>query len=191
MCTKHVLLLYSFKYICRTFSCIIYVRVYTCITYVEHIYFRCSIHVWQMCELCVIFSAFQCWLQLIVFHLKWDFLSTFVSILIILNLSLWLLYYTVKLWNARLWTSLGCYFTCYQQKFNLLKSSFWICHLKVIEMYRKLDRKSPFTSAATWWSSTLESGEYQNTIHVLHVYHTYYAMWLISIMYYGRMWTCC
>ncbi len=55
--------------------------------------------------------------------------------------------------------TLGCSFTCYQRKCNLLKSSLWICHLKMIEMYRTLDRKSTFTYAATWWSSTLESGE--------------------------------
>ncbi len=30
----------------------------------------------------------------------------------------------------------------------------------MIKMYRKLDRKFPFTLAATWWSSTLESGEF-------------------------------
>ncbi len=30
----------------------------------------------------------------------------------------------------------------------------------MIKMYRKLDRKSPFTYAATWWSSTSESSEY-------------------------------
>ncbi len=66
---------------------------------------------------------FQCWLQLVVFHLKQDFLSNFVLILIIFNLSLWVLYYTVKLWNAHFWTTLVCSFTCYQRKFNLLKSS--------------------------------------------------------------------
>ncbi len=106
------------------------------------------------------FTLLQCWLQLVVFHLKVDFLSNFVLILIILNLSLWVLYYTVKLWNVHFWVTLGCSFTCYKRKFTLLKSSLWICHLKMIKMYWKLDRKSPFTSAATWWSSTLESGEW-------------------------------
>ncbi len=33
----------------------------------------------------------------------------------------------------------------------------------MIKLYRKLDRKSPFTYAATWWSSTLESSEYHHT----------------------------
>ncbi len=64
-----------------------------------------------------------------------------------------------KTLKARFWTTLGCSFICYQRKFNLLKSSLWICHLKMIKMYRTLDRKSAFTSAAIWWSSTLESGE--------------------------------
>ncbi len=105
------------------------------------------------------FATFQCWLQLVVFHLKGDFLSNLALILIILNLSLWVLSYTVKLWNVHFWTTLVYSFTYYQRKFNLRKSSLWICHLGVIKMYRKLDRKSPFTSAATWWSSTLESGE--------------------------------
>ncbi len=111
------------------------------------------------------------------FHLKGDFLSNFVLILIILNLSLWVLYYTLKLWNAHFWTTLGCSFTCYQWKFKLLKSSLWICHLKMIKMDRKLDRKFPFTSAATWWFSTLESGEWvlfsriQYTTHIVHKSH--------------------
>ncbi len=43
-------------------------------------------------------------------------------------------------------------------KIYLLWSSLWICHLKMIKMFRKLERESPFTSA-TWWSSTLENGE--------------------------------
>ncbi len=60
----------------------------------------------------------------------------------------------VKLWNAHFWTTLGYSFTCHQRKFNLLKSSLGSCRLKMIKMYRKLDRKSPFTYAATWWSST-------------------------------------
>ncbi len=47
-------------------------------------------------DIMFIFAPFQCWLQLVVFHLKQDFLSNFVLILIILNLSLWMLYYTVK-----------------------------------------------------------------------------------------------
>ncbi len=100
----------------------------------------------------------QCWLPLIVLHLKGDFLSNFVFILIILNLSLWVLYYTVKLWNAYFWTTLGRSFTSYQRKCNLLKSSLWIFHLKSIKMNRKLDKKYSFTYAATWWSRTLESG---------------------------------
>ncbi len=79
-----------------------------------------------------------------------------VLILIILNLSLWIFYYTVKLWNARFWTT----FTWYKRKLNLLKPSLWICHLKMIKMYRRLGRKSSFTSAVIWWSSTLESGEW-------------------------------
>ncbi len=54
-------------------------------------------------------------------------------------------------------------FTALSQKFNLLKSSLWICHWKMIKMYRKLDRKSPFTYAATLWSSTLENGELIHT----------------------------
>ncbi len=54
------------------------------------------------------FASFQCWLQLVVFHLKGDFLSYFVFILIILSLSLWVLYYIEKLWYAHFWTSLGC-----------------------------------------------------------------------------------
>ncbi len=37
---------------------------------------------------------------------------------------------------------------------NLPKSSVRICHLKIIKIYRKLDRKSSFTYAVT-----LESGE--------------------------------
>ncbi len=44
----------------------------------------------------------------------------------------------------------SCSFTCYQRKTNLLKSSLGICCLKMIKMYKKLDRKSPFTYAATW-----------------------------------------
>ncbi len=44
-------------------------------------------------------------------------------------------------------------------KINLLKSSLGICCLKMIKMYRQLDRKSPFTYAATWWSSTSERSE--------------------------------
>ncbi len=114
-----------------------------------------------------IFTPFQFWLQLVVFHLKGDFLSNLVLILIILNLSLWVLYNTVKLWNAHFGTTLGCSFTCYQRQFNLLKSSLWICHLKMIKMYRNLDRKSPFTYAATWWSSTLESSEFQTNLSEL------------------------
>ncbi len=97
--------------------------------------------------------------QLVVFHHKGAFLSNFVLILITLNLSLWVLYYTVKLWNAHFWTTVACSFTCYQQRSYLLKSSLWMCHLKMVKMYRKLERKSPFTSAATWWSSTLEIRE--------------------------------
>ncbi len=96
-------------------------------------------------------------MQLVVFHLKGDFLSIFVLILIIFNQSLWVLLYTVKLWNAHFWTTLGCSFTCYQRKFNLLKSSLAICLLKIIKMYRKLDRKPPFTYAATWRSITSEN----------------------------------
>ncbi len=42
-------------------------------------------------------------------------------ILIILNLSLWVLNFTVKLWNAHFWTTGACSFTCYQQ--NLIYSS--------------------------------------------------------------------
>ncbi len=84
-------------------------------------------------------------------------------ILIILNLLLWVLYYTAKLFE------IVCSFTCYQRKYNLLKSSLLICHLKMIKMYRKLDRKSPFTHAATWWSSTLESGEWMYVSHSNHV----------------------
>ncbi len=100
------------------------------------------------------FIPFKCWLHLVVFLLTEDFLSNFVLILIILNLSLWVLYYTAKLWNACFWTTLGCSFTCHERTFNLVKSSLWICHLNRIEMYIKLDRKSSFTSAAIWWSST-------------------------------------
>ncbi len=103
--------------------------------------------------------SFQCLLQLVLFHLKEDFLSNFVLILIILILSLWVLYYTWKLWNARFWTTLCFSFTCYQEKFNLLKSSLWICHLKMIEMYKIMYKKFSFTSAVIWWSSTLESCE--------------------------------
>ncbi len=51
-------------------------------------------------------------------------------------------------------------FICYQRIFNLLKPYLWICHSNMIRMYRKMDRKSTFTHAATWWSSTLESSEY-------------------------------
>ncbi len=51
-----------------------------------------------------------------IFTFKGDFLSNFVLILIILNLSLWVLYYTVKLWNAHFWTTLGCSFKCFQRK---------------------------------------------------------------------------
>ncbi len=59
------------------------------------------------------------------------FLSNCVLILIVLNLSLWELYYNVKFWNAHFGTTLGCSFTCYQRKVNLLKSSLWLCiHLK-------------------------------------------------------------
>ncbi len=75
----------------------------------------------------MLFALFQYWLQLLVFHLEGDSLSNFVLILIILNLLLWVFYYTVQLWNAHLWVTLGCSFTCYQRKFNLLKSSLWIC----------------------------------------------------------------
>ncbi len=99
-----------------------------------------------------------------IFTFKGDFLSNFVLILIILNLSLWVLYYIVKNWTDHFWTTVGCSFTCYKRKFNLLKSSLWIWHLKMIKMYRTLNRKSPFSSAATWWSSTLESGEYIYTL---------------------------
>ncbi len=42
-------------------------------------------------------------------------------ILIILKLSLWVLNFTVKLWNAHFWTTGACSFTCYQQ--NLIYSS--------------------------------------------------------------------
>ncbi len=84
---------------------------------------------WNEADLAV-FIPFQCLWQLLVFHLYEDFLSNFVLILIILNLSLWVLYYTVTLWNAHLWTTLGCSFTCYQWKFNLFKSSLWICHFE-------------------------------------------------------------
>ncbi len=70
----------------------------------------------------VYLATFQCWLQLVVFHLKGDFLLNFVLILIILNLSLWVLHYTVKLWNDHFWTTLGYSFTCYQPKFHLLKN---------------------------------------------------------------------
>ncbi len=66
------------------------------------------------------FAPFQCWLQLVVFHLKGDFLSNVVLILIILNISLWVLYYTVKLWHAHFWTTLGWYLTCFQRKYYLL-----------------------------------------------------------------------
>ncbi len=41
-------------------------------------------------------------------------------------------------------------FICYQRKFNLLKPSLLICHSNMIRMYRKMDRKSVFTHAATW-----------------------------------------
>ncbi len=37
------------------------------------------------------FATFQCWLQLVVFHLKGDYLSIFGLILIIFNQSLWVL----------------------------------------------------------------------------------------------------
>ncbi len=110
-----------------------------------------SVHCWSVHTF--IFTPFQCWLQLVVFHLKEDFLSNFVLILTILNLSLWVLYYTVKLWNACFWTTLGCSFTCYRLTFYSPQSSLWICHLKMIKLYRELDRKSSFTSAAIWWSS--------------------------------------
>ncbi len=69
-------------------------------------------------------------------------------------------YYTVKLLNTHFWTTVGYSFTCYQGKVYLLKSSLWICHLKMIKMYWKLNMKSPFISAATWWSITLESSEW-------------------------------
>ncbi len=105
------------------------------------------------------FAPFQCWLQLVVFHLKGDFLSNFVLILIILNLLLWVIYDIVKLWNANFWATLGCSFTCYQRKCNLLKSSLWICHLKMIKCTENWTGSPLFTYAATWWSSTLESGE--------------------------------
>ncbi len=64
------------------------------------------------------FAPFQCWLQRVVFHLKGDFLSNFELILIIWNLSLWGLYYTAKLWNTHVRTTLGCSFTCYKRKIN-------------------------------------------------------------------------
>ncbi len=88
------------------------------------------------------FVPFQCWLQLldlVVFHLKGDFPSNVVLILIILNLLLWLLYYTVNLWNACFWTNLSCSFTSYKRKFNLVKSPYdfviWK-RLKCIENWR-------------------------------------------------------
>ncbi len=102
-----------------------------------------------------------------IYWVSWNFVLDavkFYADLTILNLSLWVLYYTVKLWNAHFWTTLGWSFTCYQRKFNLLKSSLWICHLKLIKMYRKLDRKSPFISAATWRSSTLKSGKWWHNV---------------------------
>ncbi len=64
------------------------------------------------------FAPFQCWLQMVVFQLKCDFLSNFELIVIILNLLLWVLYYTVKRLNAHFWTTLGCSFTWCQRKFN-------------------------------------------------------------------------
>ncbi len=64
------------------------------------------------------FAPFQRWLQLVVFHLKGDFPSNFVLILIILK---WVLYYTVKLLNSHFWTHLGCTFNWYQ--WNLIYSS--------------------------------------------------------------------
>ncbi len=38
----------------------------------------------------------------------------------------------------------------------------------MIKMYRKLDRKSTFTYAATWWSSTSESSKYDLCITCLY-----------------------
>ncbi len=82
----------------------------------------------------------------------------FVFILIILNLSLWVLYYTVKLWNAHFGTTWGCSIICCQQNFYLLRSSLWICILKMIKMYGELDRKSPFTKTEYYHRSFLISG---------------------------------
>ncbi len=76
-----------------------------------------------------------------------------------------------KFWNAQFWTTLDYSFTCYKRKFNLLKSSLWICHLKMIKIFRKLDRKSSFTSAAIWWYSTLESGKLPDHIRTVHSFH--------------------
>ncbi len=67
------------------------------------------------------FASFQCWLQMVVFHLKGDFLSYFLLILIILSLSLWVLYYIEKLWYAHFWTSLGC--SSYATNENLIYSN--------------------------------------------------------------------
>ncbi len=69
------------------------------------------------------------------------------------------LYYTVKLWNAHFWATLDCPFSCYQWKFNLIKSS--SCHLKIIQMWQKIWEEVPFASGATWWFSKLENGEYK------------------------------
>ncbi len=93
----------------------------------------CSFASFTQCHLhCIQFATFQCWLQQVVFHLKLDFKSISVLILIIFNQSLWVLFYTVKLWNTHFCTTLDCSFTCYQRKFNFLKSSLGIWQIPVI-----------------------------------------------------------
>ncbi len=82
--------------------------------------------------------------------------------------------------NARFKTTLKCAFRCYQRKCNLLKSSLWICHLKMIKMYRKLDRKYAFTSAAIGWSITLERGECKNIRVMWYVYTWCSVTWSSS-----------
>ncbi len=45
----------------------------------------------------------------------------------------------------------------------------------MIKIYKKLDRKCTFTSAATWWSSTFESGKWLYVLLSLEwqCYHSY------------------
>ncbi len=145
---------------------------------------------WRFCSFNSLFTPFQRWLLLVVFHLKGDFLSNFVLILIILNLSLRVPYYTVKLWTAYFWTTWSSSFTCYQRKLSLLKSSLWISHLKMIKIYRKLDRKSPFTyvphgDLANWKVANcfgLEARWLSHTKNLFSLKMCSFIYWLIIIV---------